>query len=57
MFFDANIKIFLINMYFKIHKNDKTLDYDPTSIHFFNNGCFFIATGSNKNLNLHTKDG
>ncbi|KAI1715469.1 intraflagellar transport protein like protein [Ditylenchus destructor] len=40
-----------------VYKTDKVLDYDPTTVHLFPNGCFFLATGSNKKLNLHTKDG
>uniref|UniRef100_A0A914ML49 Intraflagellar transport protein 122 homolog n=1 Tax=Meloidogyne incognita TaxID=6306 RepID=A0A914ML49_MELIC len=36
------------------HKSDKQLDYDPTGVHLFNNGCFFLCTGSNKKLNLQT---
>uniref|UniRef100_A0A915D5G1 Intraflagellar transport protein 122 homolog n=1 Tax=Ditylenchus dipsaci TaxID=166011 RepID=A0A915D5G1_9BILA len=40
-----------------MHKSDKQLDYDPTSVHLFTNGCFFLATGSNKKLNLHTREG
>ncbi|KAI1724928.1 intraflagellar transport protein like protein [Ditylenchus destructor] len=27
------------------HKTDKVLDYDPTAVHLFPNGCFFLATG------------
>lgn len=38
-------------------KSDKALNYDPTSIQLFSNGCFFFATGTNKKLNLHTREG
>lgn len=33
------------------------MDYDPTALHLFSNGCFFFATGTNKKLNLHTREG
>lgn len=39
------------------HKSDKQLDYDPTAVHLFSNGCFYLVAGSNKKLNLHTNDG
>jgi hypothetical protein len=39
------------------HKTEKQLDYDPMAVYLFNNGAFFLAIGSNKKLNLHTKDG
>ncbi|KAL3116899.1 hypothetical protein niasHT_001628 [Heterodera trifolii] len=39
------------------HRSDKQLDYDPTAVHLFNNGCFFLTIGSNRMLNLHTVGG
>uniref|UniRef100_A0A914HDV0 Intraflagellar transport protein 122 homolog n=1 Tax=Globodera rostochiensis TaxID=31243 RepID=A0A914HDV0_GLORO len=39
------------------HRSDKQLDYDPTAVHLFSNGCFFLSIGSNRKLNLHTVGG
>lgn len=40
-----------------MHRSDKQLDYDPSAVHLFTNGCFFLCIGSNKKLNLHTVAG
>ncbi|KAI6231946.1 hypothetical protein M3Y95_00435200 [Aphelenchoides besseyi] len=39
------------------HRTDKTLNYDPTVIEYFNNGQFLLMGGSNKQLTIHTRDG
>ena len=41
----------------QVHKADKMLNFDPSSLFYFNNGQFLIMCGSNKQVSLHTREG